>query len=290
MNPIRPDGGGPRGGEETSDRTDDSPDDEPDGSDHGSATNGEHEAVQSLETLGLSNYAARVFVALQKLGVGTAKQIHDIADVPRSQVYGAAEELESLGLVELQQSTPKRYRPVGLDAARRRLAEELKTEADRAFDYLEAARRQRTSGETRDDVWTVRGREPVGNRAVELAEQAQERVIFAAPHTDLVSTELVAVLAERAEAGVTVRVISESEEVRSMFEEAASAVQVSEPHNDPPADFTGRVLLVDRRVILLSVVPPSDPTEETAIWSADTAMSDILSRIIESGIESMVGF
>ncbi|MFC6825610.1 TrmB family transcriptional regulator [Halopelagius fulvigenes] len=278
MNPLRPDGGSSRDGDDAPADASDASLDAP-----GAAADGEHEAVESLEALGLSNYAARVFVALQKLGAGTAKEIHDLANVPRSQVYGAAEELESLGLVELQQATPKRYRPVGLDAARRRLAEELKSEADRAFDYLEAARRQRTSGETRDDVWTVRGREPVNNRLIELAERAKERVVFAAPDTDLVPTELVAVLAERADDGVAVCVVSESEAVRTRFAEAASSVGVLEPPNEPPAsDFTGRVLLVDGRVVFLSVAPAAESGgEETAIWSADTAMADMLSRIIE---------
>ncbi|RDI70563.1 TrmB family transcriptional regulator [Halopelagius longus] len=277
MNPLRPDGGSPRDGDDAAVDAEDASVDAP-----GAAADGEHEAVESLEALGLSNYAARVFVALQKLGAGTAKEIHDLANVPRSQVYGAAEELESLGLVELQQATPKRYRPVGLDAARRRLAEELKSEADRAFDYLEAARRQRTSGETRDDVWTVRGREPANNRLIELAEQAQERVVFAAPDTDLVPTELVAVLAELADEGIAVLVVSESEAVRTRFEEAASSVTVFEPPNEPPgSDFTGRVLLVDGRVVFLSVAPEADAGEETAIWSADTPMADMLSRIIE---------
>jgi sugar-specific transcriptional regulator TrmB len=252
-------------------------------------SNTEHEAVQSLERLGLSNYGARVFLALQKLGVGTAKEIHDVVGVPRSQVYGAADELESLGLVELQQSTPKRYRPVSLDAARQRLAEELQTEADRAFDYLEAARRQRTAGETREDVWTVRGREPIHNRVVELAEQAQERVIFAAPSLEFVTADFVAALGERADDGVDVRVVSESPDVREAFESVSEQMDVSAPKEDPPADFTGRILLIDYRVILLSVVPPATPSEETAIWTADTAMADILSRIIESGIESVVG-
>lgn len=249
----------------------------------------EHEAVESLERLGLSNYAARVFVALQRLGVGTAKEIHDVADVPRSQVYGAAEELEDLGLVELQQSTPKRYRPVSLDAARRSLAESLKVEADRAFDYLEAARAQRTAGETRDDVWTVRGREPVNSRAVELVEQAQERVLFAAPDPSFVTDEFVQTVRERAAAGVGVRVASESPAVRDLFADVPGA-RVSGPKEDPPADFTGRVLLVDSRVVLLSVVPEGPGGEETAIWSADTSMADVLSRIIEGGIESMIGF
>jgi sugar-specific transcriptional regulator TrmB len=299
VTPVRTDGGTPDGSRDR--RVDDArseadppsadgPVDDSSADDSGGPLDGEHEAVASLERLGLSNYAARVFVALQVLGSGTAKQVHDVADVPRSQVYGAAEELESLGLVELQQSTPKRYRPVGLGAARRRLAEELETEADRAFDYLEAARRRRTAGETRDDVWTVRGREPVNNRTVELAEQAGERVLFAAPNPDLVPPELVAVLAERADDGVSVRVVSESETVRNAFAEATASIAVSEPGEDPPADFTGRVLLVDRRVVLLSAVPPAENGEETAIWSADTAMADILSRVIQSGIESLIGF
>ncbi|SFR42278.1 TrmB family transcriptional regulator [Halogeometricum limi] len=262
--------------------------DGPDDGVTGDAATNEHEAVESLERLGLSNYAARVFVALQRLGVGTAKQIHDVADVPRSQVYGAAEELEDLGLVELQQSTPKRYRPVSLDAARQSLAESLQTEADRAFDYLEAARAERTAGETRDDVWTVRGREPVHNRVVELAEQAQERVLFAAPDPSFVPDGFVATLEERAAADVHVRVVSEDPALRDLFADVPR-VEATGPVEDPPADFTGRVLLVDRRAVLLSVVPPTPGGEETAIWSADTAMADILSRIIEGGIESMIG-
>ncbi len=35
----------------------------------------EREAVDALRTLGLSNYAAQVFVALQKLGSGTTEEV-----------------------------------------------------------------------------------------------------------------------------------------------------------------------------------------------------------------------
>jgi len=50
----------------------------------------EGDAVDALKSLGLTTYEARTFVALQKLGAGTASEVADIADVPRSQVYGAA--------------------------------------------------------------------------------------------------------------------------------------------------------------------------------------------------------
>jgi sugar-specific transcriptional regulator TrmB len=246
----------------------------------------EHEAVSSLEHLGLGNYAARVFIALQRLGVGTAKQIHDETDVPRSQVYGAADELVDIGLVELQQSTPKRYRPVSLDTARRQLAERMQREADRAFAFLEAQRESRIESETRDDVWTIHGREPVHNRVVELARQAVDSVFFAAPGPAFVPSDLPETLRSRAEADVSVRVLSEAPDVRALFADI-DGVAVAEAV-DPPMDHPGRVLIVDDRVVLLSATPPGDGADETAIWAADTAMAEILARVIEDSIETLL--
>ncbi|WP_144900796.1 TrmB family transcriptional regulator [Halobellus captivus] len=247
----------------------------------------EHDAVESLERLGLSNYAARVFVALHRLGVGTAKQIHEETDVPRSQVYGAAEELLDRGLVELQQSTPKRYRPTGLDTARRRLAEDLQADADRAFSYLKAQRRARTERETRDDVWTVRGREPVHGRVVELVRQATETLLFAASAPEFVSDEIAAAIAERRDAGVDVNVISEDRTVRERFE-SIGGIAVEAPRGSQTMDYTGRVLLVDDRAVLLSTVASGKTGEETAIWSSDTAMARILAQAIAGSIDSLV--
>ncbi|WP_435185359.1 TrmB family transcriptional regulator [Halobellus sp. EA9] len=246
----------------------------------------EHEAVEALERLGLSNYGARVFVALQRLGVATAKQIHEETDVPRSQVYGAAEELLDLGLVELQQSTPKRYRPVGLDTARRQLAERMKREADRAFSFLEAQREARTDRETRDDVWTIHGREPVHNRVEELARQATDSILFAAPSPAFVPPDLPATLQSRIAAGASARVLSEDADVRAIFADV-EGVEVAEAI-DPPMDHPGRVLIVDDRVVLLSATPPGEGADETAIWSADTAMAEILARVIENSIDSFL--
>ena len=249
----------------------------------------EHEAVESLERLGLSNYEARVFVALQKLGTGTAREVHRVADIPRSQVYGAADELEARGLVEIQQSTPKRYRPVSLDAARKRLEERLEREQERAFDYLETVQREKRGEETRDDVWTVRGRESVDDRTVDLAGSATDWLLFAAADPSSVPDDLVDVLRDRAADGVDVVVISENPDVRARFEDESFVV--AGPVREPPADFMGRVLLCDDNTILLSVLADANlpgVTDETAIWSADTAMAAVLVQIVRGGIMSVV--
>ena len=244
----------------------------------------EDDAVSALERLGLSNYEARVFVALQRLGVGTAKEIHEVADVPRSQVYGAAESLEGRGLVELQQSTPKRYRPVDLDAAKRRLTQRIEREREQAFDYLASVKQEHGRRESRDDVWTVRGREPVSNRVAELVSAAESNVLFGTHTIDLVTDDIHDAVAERAAMGVDVTVLSEDPEVRDRFADVARVL--APPEGGPK--FPGRILRVDDRAILLSVLSDSDDADESAIWSADSAIADVLIEISRGGIDSIL--
>lgn len=249
----------------------------------------EHDAVESLEHLGLSNYEARVFVALQKLGTGTAREVHRVADIPRSQVYGAADELEARGLVEIQQSTPKRYRPVSLDAARSHLTRRLEQEQERAFDYLETVQREQRGEETRDDVWTIRGRESIDDRTVDLATGATDWVLFAAATPSSVPDELVEVLIDRADEGVDIVVVSENPDVLAKFDDAL--FPVVQPVREPPAEVMGRVLLSDNNTILLSVLADANlpgVTDETAIWSADSAMAAVLVQVVRGGIMSVV--
>ena len=242
----------------------------------------EEDAVNALERLGLSNYEARVFVALQRLGVGTAKEIHEVAEVPRSQVYGAAESLEGRGLVELQQSTPKRYRPVSLEAAKRRLTQRIEREREHAFDYLASVRQESGRRESRDDVWTVRGREPVSNRVAELVSEAESEVLFGAHTTDLVTDDIYDAVTERVAAGVDATVFSEHPAVRERFADVAQVV--APPENVPKVP--GRFLRVDDRAILLSVLSESSDADESAIWSADSAIADVLIEIVRGNIET----
>jgi len=75
------------------------------------------EAISLLQDLGLQEYEARCFMALNQLPNGTAKEIHEISEVPRTRVYDAIRVLESQGLVEVQHTesagVPRRQRHRG---------------------------------------------------------------------------------------------------------------------------------------------------------------------------------
>ncbi|WP_132057238.1 TrmB family transcriptional regulator [Halorussus amylolyticus] len=246
-----------------------------------------HEAVEALKRLGLSNYEAKVFVALQRLGTGTAQEVSQLSDVPRSQVYGAADDLADRGLVEVVESSPKQYRPVSLDAAREQLRARIEREQERAFESLDAVRNEHADHTDDGEVSTLHGRHTVHERVAELIRRADEQVVLVAGTADLFSEGVERALAERAAAGIPVVVVTRDPAVEDRF--ADDPIRVVVTSREQTGGFTGRTLLVDDATVLLSVLTEGDdpdPFGETALWTADTRIGHILAEFIHAGMES----
>ncbi|WP_435115331.1 TrmB family transcriptional regulator [Halolamina sp. C58] len=241
------------------------------------------DAVDALKRLGLSNYEARVFAALQRLGTGTAQEISDASAVPRSQVYGAADDLVERGLAELIASSPKEYRPVSLETAREQLGRRLERERDRAFENLAELRTEGDDGGTGGTVATLRGRQPIDDRVDDLLRTATERVVFVAPDARSIPTALAETLRERAREGVAVIVVTAEPGQRERFGD--SPVRVFVMDEDNPGDFAGRALMVDGDTVLLSATT-DDAVGEEAMWTAESSIGRILAQFMQSGIDS----
>lgn len=233
--------------------------------------------IEALEQLGIPNYEARVFVALQKLGTGSAKEVSSVADVPRSQVYGAAESLETRGLLEIQESTPKTYRPVTLDEAHDRLRERFERTREQAFDYLETVQNERADrAETEAGVWRLTGTAAIDDRTAELLEEATDRIVYGTNDPIPLSATIRNRLEKRAAAGVTVIVLTDDDALERRF----SDVEVIPPAITGGAQ-AGRLLVVDDDTILMSV---ADGDAETAIWSARSGFGRVLVPLVEDAI------
>lgn len=240
----------------------------------------EAEAVEAFKRLGLTGYEAKAFLALQQLGSGTARDVARVADVPRSQVYSVADSLEERDLVEVQQSNPRRFRPVSVEQARRTLRERFEAEQERAFTYTERVREQSTGREEQENIWTIRGRDHVDDRALEHVEAAEDRIDFGARLPELVSEELRDALAERAAAGVDVTVVSANAAVRELFDDEPAVTVLTPPGPQTADERSGRVVVVDDDRLLLSVI--DDDGGETAIWSAGSLFAHVLIELIEA--------
>lgn len=244
----------------------------------------ETEAIDALRELGLPNYEARVFVALQRLGGGTAADVSEVSEVPRSQVYGAAEDLAERGLVELVESSPKRYRPVSLDAAREHLRERVDREERRAFRNLEAIREEGTE-RTTVDVATLRGRTPVDERVADLVDRADDLVIYLVKDPRHVTDHVAEALRERGRAGARISLATQHPSLVDRF--AGDPVAVLVDDREEVEAYTGRTLLVDEATVLMSIVDDvDDPMDETALWTDGSRIGEILGRFVHAGMEA----
>ena len=243
----------------------------------------ESDALDAFERLGLTSYEAKVFIALHRLGSGTARDVASVTDVPRSQVYSVAESLENRGLLEIQQSNPIRYRPVSIEEAQATLEERFERERERAFEYVDTVKQESATEETQEDIWTVRSRDRVDDRVVDLLSQAEETIVFGTRLPALVTEPIKRTLEEQAAAGVSVFVISRTDEVRAQLGALEGVETAVPPAHRGDDQRSGRIVIVDDDSLLLSVV--GDDHSETAIWSSDSLFASVLIQLIQASDE-----
>jgi len=245
-----------------------------------------HEAAEALRELGLSNYEAKVFVALQQLGAGDAQEIGRVSDVPRSQVYGAADDLATRGLVEVVESSPKAYRPVSLETARDQLRARMDRQQRRAFENLDLLRDEQVDRDDEGGVATLRGHAPVFERVTDLVTGAERLVLLVGVHDDAVTDDLAAAVRDRAEARVDVTLVADDPSLEDRFDGEPIHVVVTD--GSAGAGSAGRALVVDEATALLAVPTGADyrgPADEVALWTADTSIGRILVRFVHAGVQ-----
>jgi sugar-specific transcriptional regulator TrmB len=242
------------------------------------------DAIEGLTRLGLSAYEAKVFVGLHKLGTGSAGEVADVTDVPRSQVYGAAEGLEELGLIDVQEGTPTVYRPIPVSEARQHLYERVKDAGDTAFDYVESVAGEHADEEdSGESVWRTDGRVNVAQRAATMIREADERVRYGAGDTERLEESVLASLSAVADCGVQVTVTSADADVVAAARDAGLEA-ITIPDTATPDLSNGRVMVVDDDGVLLSVLPTAAMphiSRETGFWSFDTAFARMLVTLID---------
>lgn len=233
----------------------------------------EGSAAEALVQLGLTEYEAKCFVALVRVEQGTAKEVSQLSDVPRSRVYDTVERLHRRGLVDVQQSEPRQYRAVSKKEALKRLREDYDDSLEAAGTALETVE----SAESQEDkgMWAIADADQVSDRIRTLLDDAEEDVHFILADKTTLEDDVVDRLTAASDRGVTVVVEVPSEEVRDSIREAVpdSHVVVSaglQETHQVVEKWPGQLLMVDRRAVLASGVEKSDLPgipKETAVWS-----------------------
>lgn len=245
-------------------------------------------AIEALEELGLTEYEARCFVALAQLPHGTAKEIGQVADIPRSRVYETMDRLREKGLVEVHETEPRMYQSVSIETAIQILRKEYESyfdTAERSLNQLEP-----TYKEAQQGVWAINTNEQVTGRIVDLIAAANDEVVLIVLDDALLDENSLSALVETNDSGVDIHIGTISETIRERVEN--TEIDATVFSTDLVEWFTamsgsprlGRLLMVDQGPILVSALHeeqlPGVPNE-TAVWSdgVDHGFSTFAERV-----------
>lgn len=256
------------------------------------------EAVSLLQELGLQEYEARCFLALTQLSSGTAKEIHELSDVPRTRVYDAIRVLESQGLVEVQHSSPQEYRAVGITEATRTLRQKYSDRIDTLETYLETVEHRETGDENDQvqEVWSLSGSDAIDSRTLDLVDAAESEVALLVVDESILSDALFQRLHDAVERDLSITLGGETEQITSRLGAELPNVTTFETElnwlTGPWADHEvaiSRILLVDRETLLIGSYYPDSTTSaksEQAIYATglENGVVVLLRRLISSGL------
>lgn len=252
--------------------------------------------IQKMKGYGLTEYQARVYLALLDLGTTPAAPIPGISRVPRSRVYSILQELNEKGLTQVIPERPLRYKPVPLATYLREVAREQRKRAKRLEASLPSVSREFSVGQDvlpppRGRFEAIYGRRNVSLRTDEMYARASHEILGIgtgrSPYR--LVRALGMTLREKTRAGVSIKyafnVTPENQEDVRVLSGNAQVRSIDFPM---PVVMHG----VDGNEFLLSHPIPDDNSpnrgEDIAIWTDDpaiaTAMLRIAKRIWNTGL------
>lgn len=256
----------------------------------------ETETVSLLQDLGLKEYEARCFLALTRLSTGNAKEISEISEVPRTRVYDAVRMLESRGLVEVQHTTPQKFRAVSIEEAVATVRQQFDTRVDTLESHLEALASQPEIDDTDrvQELWSLSDPDAIESRTHRLLEDAESEIVLLVVEAGLLTEPLYDRLHDAVRRDVDVLVGGEAGTVVDGLDTEMPSVRVFETDLNwlmAPGDEDGvaisRLLLVDSTTLLVSsFYPDTDDSAEQAVFATglENGVVVLLRRMISSGL------
>ena len=124
--------------------------------------------VESLKTLGLTEYEAKVYAALILFDQAEARQIYEYLDAPKPSVYQSLRSLTDKGLVQMVNSRPALYRATPPKIAIEHMMEAHRKAEESSLAGLEELEKTRAGGDYPDVLWTLYGQENVQHKIEEM--------------------------------------------------------------------------------------------------------------------------
>jgi len=253
----------------------------------------EDKEVAALRRLGMTEYEARIYLALIRMGPKKASEVSYFAQVPRTKTYGTIRELERKGLLRIIPGKPELYAPAAPSEHLLPVVTKLNREVKESEEVVQSLAvlfesskytKQYVIPEDVKEFWRIDGRKDVLRKLTEILGDATKSVNYATSVWGLVRAYKVhsEVLEEAKNRGLAVRLLSpissENSAVAKEFSEIIEIRQVEKP-------FDVSFVSVDARQLVVMESKPEDLKIDRgfdrAMWTTNKMIVGVHDELFE---------
>jgi HTH-type transcriptional regulator, sugar sensing transcriptional regulator len=163
------------------------------------------DVLSLLKRTGLSEYEAKVYLALVLRTHGTAEDVADTADIPRTSAYKVLDALKQKGFINSRGGRPVVFHPIPPLEIRDRMVAEM----ERGFQLLDALRGSQTEKGSPQLVYTIMGKDSVMAKIGEMLDMAKERFFLSSPDLSELNNAFASRFANALKRGVHITVVAQ---------------------------------------------------------------------------------
>ncbi|WJI08949.1 TrmB family transcriptional regulator [Methanobacterium sp. CWC-01] len=131
------------------------------------------ETIHALQTMGLTDYETRTYIALNSIISGTATEISLAANVPRSRIYQVLKSLNKKGFIETSRGKPLKFTVIPPRDVFRISRSQIKESMDLAETELNTLYESKIP-QVPAPIWLIHGPDKVVNKELEIISRAKE--------------------------------------------------------------------------------------------------------------------
>lgn len=165
----------------------------------------QQEILSLLMKIGLSGYEAKAYLALVMRSHGSAEEIAEAAEIPRTSAYKVLNSLRVKAFATIGGGRPAVFYPVPPKDIRDRTVAEL----DQVFDKMEMLKGMLSERGTPQLIYTITGKEKVLSKLGEMIDASRETFFISSPVLREVTAAHSARLARALKRGVKITVVAE---------------------------------------------------------------------------------
>ena len=232
------------------------------------------ESIKLLKKLGLTEYEARAYFSLAKLGPSSVREIVANSKLPRNKAYEALQKLEQRNKVVSLPVSPIRYKITNPELFKEEI-KELNESVNELIKIIEQPKRK----EFRELFWVIKGKKAIHEKLA-FQDEKTEKEILSCNQLSKIIYKNIRIMKESVKRGVKVKMICKFDESKTKVYKAwmETGAKIRIFNEKMFGSLLPRISIFDGRTGRMTIGRPEIKNDEDylSLWTESRAFSQML--------------